>query len=371
MKTEKQQRFQKPQAVATRGSHLGSGLSDGIVKTQTSVTCHEFTCDVPEVQLVYANYFDFDSPGPNPINVKASIEYPIGSGFRYEVFFHGGKREIEIAPGADVESRSIPLNAKAKTKCLVFSCATVPEGGKFPRGQVAYSNRGEGLKNGDIVDSGTPDTQGQYVYHPVAIIGRPKEPTPAVLIVGDSIASGAQDNPQDRGFIPLALGNEIPWIRISKGNESVYGFAGAACRFRMRLAKYCTHAIIHSGTNDFVQKNLAQYQNDLIALLQSLSDYGLKNFVCTIPPRTVSKTDMSPVNPAFALNGDVMKANAWLLSNPRPDLIAGIFDTSRVLRNPERLAEWDPVVLGGDGIHPGSAGHTRMAAQIDKSMIQI
>ncbi|WP_088832743.1 SGNH/GDSL hydrolase family protein [Paenibacillus tyrfis] len=371
-----QQQQQKLQAVATRGSHLGAGVyptkpDDPVVKEQTSRTYHEFACDCTDVALVYGNYYDFDQPNTNKITDKASIEYPIGSTTRNEVYGPNGSREMVIEPGGLVESSGTGVRGKKGDGFYTYTCVTVPEGGKFPRGQVAYTSRGEGLKNADIVDSGTTDAQGQFVHHPVAIIGKPKEPTPAVLIVGDSIAGGAQDNPQDRGFIPLALGKDIPWIRVAKGNESSYGFSGSACRFRMRLAKYCTHSVIHYGTNDFLNKNLAQFQADLIALLQLLSDYGLKNYVCTIPPRTVSKTDMSPVNPAFALNGDVMKANAWLLSNPRPDLIAGVFDTAKVLRNPEKPAEWDPAVLGSDGIHPGAVGHTRMAAQIDLSKFKM
>lgn len=360
------------QCVATRGSHLGAGLyptkpEDPAVTIQTSKTYHEFACDCTDVAVVYGNYFDFDQLTPNKITDKAAIEYPMGSTTRTEVFGPNGSREMVIEPGGLVESIGTGIRGKKGDGFYVYTGVSVPEGGKFPRGQVAYSSRGEGFKNADIVDSGTPDSQGQFVHHPVAIVGRPKEPTPAILGVGDSILGGAQDNPQDRGFLALALGKDIPWIRVAKGNESSYGFAGAACRFRMRLAKYCTHAIVHYGTNDFLNKNLAQFQTDLIALLQLLSDYGLKNYVCTIPPRTVSKTDMTPVNAAFANGGDVMKANEWLLSNPRPDLIAGVFDTAKVLRNPDKPAEWDPAVLGSDGIHPGAVGHARMAAVIDKS----
>lgn len=371
-----QQQQQKLQAVATRGSHLGAGLyptkpDDPAVTIQTSKTYHEFACDCTDVALVYGNYYDFDQLTPNKITDKASIEYPIGSTTRTEVFGPNGSREMVIEPGGLVESIGTGIRGKKGDGLYVYTGVSVPDGGKFPRGQVAYSNRGEGMKNGDVVDSGATDAHGQFVHHPVAIVGRPKEPTPAIFGVGDSILGGAQDNPQDRGFLPFALGKEIPWIRVAKGNESSYGFSGTACRFRMRLAKYCTHSVIHYGTNDFLNKNLAQFQTDLIALLQLLSDYGLKNYVCTIPPRTVSKTDMTPVNAAFANGGDVMKANEWLLSNPRPDLIAGVFDTAKVLRNPEKPAEWDPAVLGSDGIHPGAVGHARMATQIDLSKFKM
>ncbi|MFB0847334.1 SGNH/GDSL hydrolase family protein [Paenibacillus oleatilyticus] len=358
-------------SVATRGSHYGSGLSIGTTsaRVRTSKTYHEFSCDCTDVALVFGNYYDFDQLNTNKVTVRASIEYPIGSTTRTEVFGPSGSRDIVIEPGGLVESTGTGIRGKKGEGFYVYTCISVQANESYPTGLVVYSSRGEGFADADIVTSGTTTGNGQFVYHPVAIIGRPKQSTPVVLIVGDSIANGAQDNPQDRGFIPLALGNQIPWIRIAKGNESSYGFAGAACRLRMRLAKYCTHSIIHYGTNDFMGKTLSQYQTDLTALLQLLTDYGLKNFVCTIPPRTVSKTDMAPLNAAFGPDGDVMKANNWILSNPRPDLISGIFDTSRVLRNTERPAEWDPDVLGGDGVHPGAVGHTRMAQVIDISKI--
>lgn len=359
------------QAVATRGSHLGSGLSDGTVTVQTSVTYHEFACDCTDVQLVYGNYYDFDTPGPNNITIKAAIHY---GGKVYRLYFPNGTRSFVLEPGADVETKAAGFRAKKGEGFYVRTMVTVGAGEKFPRGLVAYTNRGEGFKNGDIVDGGATDAQGQFVYHPVAIVGRPKSPTPAVLIVGDSIASGAQDNPQDRGFIPFALGADTPWIRVSKGNESCVGFKQDVAQYRLRLAKYCTHAIVHVGTNDLAAgQTFANLQASLTELIGLLNDYGLKSYVCTIPPRTSStdafatvenQTSAAPGDAAFGPNSHRSKANDWLRSKP-PGVI-GVFDTGAICESSVNSGKWKVTTPPAttDGIHPKAEIHALMAAPI-------
>ncbi|WP_088832650.1 SGNH/GDSL hydrolase family protein [Paenibacillus tyrfis] len=360
----------KLQAVTTRGSHLCNGLyptkpEDPVITVQTSRTYHEFTEDMAEIAVVFGNYYDQDVPTPNPISVKSSIEYPIGSTKRIPLFTMSGSRSFVLDPGAKQMSDLASVNGKKGTGLYMYTCITIPDGGKFPRGLVAYNSRGEGLKNENIVDSGTPDTHGQFVYHPIAIIG-PSD-VPGNIIVSDSIGQGAGDNPQDRGFIAAGLGTDFPWIRVAKGGESSYDFrANGKAMFRVGLLKYGRRAFVHYGTNDLMGKTLDQFKTDITATWQLLRDFGIEEiYQFTIPPRTNSSDawatpeNQTAVNTKFAKGADRDQANAWLLSNPAPSLLTGTIDTAAAIQHPKDASKWDAGTTK-DGTHPNEVGHERM-----------
>ncbi|MCP1306473.1 SGNH/GDSL hydrolase family protein [Paenibacillus tyrfis] len=358
------------QAVATRGSHLCNGVyptkaDDPVVKEQTSKTYHEFTEDRPEIAVIFGNFYDQDVPVPNKISVSAAIEYPIGSTKRIPVYTSSGSRTFILDPGAKQLSDLVSVNGKKGTGFYMYTCVKVAEGEKFPRGLVAYNSRGEGLKNADIVDSGAPDTHGQFVYHPIAIVG-PSD-APGNIIVADSIGQGAGDNPQDRGFIAAGLGADFPWIRVAKGGESSYDFrANGKAMFRVGLLKYGRRAFVHYGTNDLMGKSFDQFKADISATWQLLRDFGIEEiYQFTIPPRTTSTDNwathenQTPVNAKFAKGADRDQANAWLLSNPAPGLLTGTIDTASAVQHPKDGNKWD-VGTTKDGTHPNEVGHERM-----------
>lgn len=365
-------------AVSTRGSHLQQGLSDGVVTVQTSVTTHTICCDCTDVALVCGNYYGNSSGGeqltPNPIVIKATVYH---NGVRHEMYFPNGDNEISLKPGAMIETVTSGINAKAGDTLEIRTLVKVNTGEKFPVGQVVQANRGEGYADSDILNSGVTTGVGKFVYHPIAIVGRPKVPTPAVLLVGDSIMAGADDTPQDAGFAVRALGSSIPWIRIAQGNESGYNFKGDKCKLRMRLAKYCTHAICNYGTNDLMSSEFAIYQADIQKIWQLLADYGLKVFQTTITPRTTS-TDVfytpenqTPVNVRFGATGARYLANSWLRSDPSP-LLSGVFDVTKPVESGVNTGMWAGSVGGVDntrrtreGVHPWTKGHELMASEID------
>lgn len=368
-------------AIATRGSHLQQGLTDGTITVQTAITAHDITSDCLDLRLVYGNYFGNSSDGeqltPNDIKVKAIVAH---DGKTYVVNFPDSSTQITLKPGEIVETATSNISVKKGDIIKVRTLVTVNAGEKFPRGQVVQTSRGEGFENSDVLESGTVTQQGSFVYHPIAIVGSPIVPTSAVLLLGDSIMAGADDSPQDEGFAVKAIGNKMAWIRIAQGNESSYSFKGENAKLRLALAKYCTDAICNYGTNDLMSSDLATYKTDIQAVWKLLTDQGLKVFQTTMTPRTTSTDsfqtpgNQTPVKPSFGPTGVRSQANDWIRTVPTP--LSGIFDITKGIESGLNSGAWATSLNGVDstrttreGIHPWMRGSQLMSKEVDITKI--
>lgn len=236
------------QAVASRGSHLCNGLYQGADRVVSFKTRHDIPQDCYDVALVYGNYYDEGTDGPNPFTIKASIQ--VGSAI-YPVFFNG-QRNAVLEPGAVVESTPVGVALKAGTFMYSIVCVTLANAGdKCPVGMPLYAERSEGMAITDITATGNVTKAGDFGYHPVAVVGRMVNPCPSVYLGGDSIMQGANDGWQDIGFMTRVLdAAKIPWIRVAKGAGNAGSMMGRQGMTRYQLAKYCSHAVTNYGTND-------------------------------------------------------------------------------------------------------------------------
>lgn len=354
----------KLQAIASRGSHYVNGQSDAANPDASFKVSHIAATDCYDIALAYGNYYDEGWTPTNPITVKASL---LIRGAYYPVYFNGATTAVIGEGGTVVSDPTGIFLAKGETfYSIVFVSAGT--GGKYPRGLVMYSERGEGTASTDITAAGNPTSNGMFGYHPCAVLGRTLNPTPAVLLVGDSIMQGANDGWQDVGFAARALdAMGIPWIRVAKGGGSSYNFLNRSSMQRMRLAKYCTHAITNYGTNDLNGRTYAQLKGDLDTLWAMLASFDLKVIQCTITPHTSStdafKTEEAQTfNPSAAQVGPTgvrTQINEYIRKAPAP--LIGYLEITDAVETARNSGKWKFPSYTVDGLHPSTAGHVAMA----------
>ena len=362
--------------VAGRGVLLRNGLSDGAA---TQATYRQRITvgaeDALDVGLVYANWRNpsgaGEAAGPNAITVRAAIEYPAGT--MTPVFF-GGRREVVMEPGAQATSDagagvSIPAGAQAWVRTHVSAAS----GGKWPLGVTTVPGDGEGsnLSGGgaDLTTSGTVPTAFAYGYGPLAVTGLTAGAQRAVVVLGDSIASGQADNPaNDMGFVVRAIGGRCGWSSLAMPAEQAAQIVTGGGR-RMALAgRFATTAVCNHGINDLVIGRTAQQvQASLLALWKGLAARGLEVFHTTLTPRTTSSDGWATLGgqSAYANEAERQAINAWLRSGPSPHL-TGVFDVAAVLED-GTTGRWKAPAEGaltGDGLHPKPAGYALMAATV-------
>jgi hypothetical protein len=251
-------------------------------------------------------------PGnPYTVNVKASIEDPsVAAGkpdgsVTIPVFFNG-KRTGTIEPSGILISDPVYVNVADGQPLWVRSMPTVTSGDKWVNAHgtsnVAGANFDGGgvlegiVTNTDAVDSGTIAGSNSNAFGPAAILGEATGRKPSVLIVGDSIAAETGVvNAGNLSYMTRAcVSAGYPTMRVSEGGERFVTIVQQANYWkRMRMAQWCTDAIVNYGTNDIYSagRTLAQLKTDAQSCWTLLSRLGLKVTQATILPRPGASTD--------------------------------------------------------------------------------
>lgn len=291
-------------------------LAPGQFTAGTTATCgnyrigHGIFTNVTGLRLLYTNATF--NPGFNPalagsatITVRAAVE--IG-GTTYPVFFNGS-RNVNIDYGGYVVSDplSINLNAAAVNN-LVFSRTevTVASAGLlwplFGYATNVGSNSlhvtaaatdltlGTGILDNVNVSGGSTN-----VYGPSAILARKSGGvySPAVAIVGDSIAAQADDSQQaamtcgwpERAVLGAGLGS----IKVAIGSDGLPVWnQDSVHSMRGSLIENCGYCIDEMGVNDLGAGNFALQQANNIKNWTWLVGMGMKVYKSTITPNTTS-----------------------------------------------------------------------------------
>jgi lysophospholipase L1-like esterase len=351
-----------------------------------------------DIRLVFANFYRAggEQDSPNAINVKAAIEVRQSTGPNvyktYPVAFNG-QQEITIDPGAGmVISDPIGVIFPANTIFAVRSEVTVSSGEQFPvqslihaspiyegsadifSGENFVRSTGPSVVYNTGFISGTP-TRG---VGPYAIIGKPLETTPAVVIYGDSIADGSGDNTTDdiiagelvgmsRGLVIQSTdpGIIIPYVKLTKTGDSL-NFAttlyGADNSRTWVAFQWATHVICNLGNNDISGGQLATIQNKLIYLWEQIRRAGCLAYHVTFFPRTTG-TFTTPEGQTIAENYGVGETrdqlNDWLRNEAvQAGYLDGVIDPQSVIEDPDNHGKWiSSPQMTADGTHPTATGH--------------
>lgn len=288
--------------------------------------------------------------------VAVTIEYP--SGTFTPVFFRGDTGGV-IKAGAILESDEVALVIPANTDFWVRSYWTWVAGASIPMQGIPIQNGQSSSLSATPTDKTTQvgsvggDTVGP---HPISVLARVPSTAHALAVVGDSIANGSGDFPdQSRGFIDLALDGVLATQKIASPAGLASQNAPQTGRWRKaRLVPGCTLALETFGINDLSgSRTLAQIQGDKLTLWAWLKAVpGMRKvYAGTILPNT-SSTD------GWATTAN-QTVKAW--ETTRVQLNDWIRDDAPV-NNATALT---PVATGTVGaLRAGQAGHP-LAGHVD------
>lgn len=387
------------QAASTRFNSLREFVGSATyTRTESRLKSDSPGVPLHSLRLIYGNFIvsgglgEFD--GYNPITVTAAVEPTYTPAIAIPVTF-GGKREVTIDAGAIVVSDPIPglaldaSNSWVGGDLFVRTGLTVSSGGKWPQDYYPLAE-GEGCfesnsgasqvyATGPMTAPSGGGAAANGGFGPIALIGYTEAGQISVVYLGDSIADGVGDD-QD-GYIARALadvnGYPVPYIKLSRGSDTLGNNALAYGYRRRALFEYGTHGIIALGTNDIVTgASLETMKNLVTEISAAMRGRGLKVIGSTIFPRTTS-TDhwatlagQTPVA-GFETGGIRDQFNAWI-KNYADGLLDYWYDPCELIEPTAAPGKWN--VNGAadypttDGIHPSPYFHYLAAQPLNRLM---
>jgi hypothetical protein len=323
-----------------------SNLSDGVDTSANFRYLHVVTTPCADIRLLYANHYNATAAGPNPITVKARVEYPTvsapsnagQSGASVPVTF-GGAGTVTIDPGGFALSDPVPVILTAGRCLYTRTYVSVASAGqRWPTDLYCISANFEGATRGapaaDLSATGGTliSTSTEPGYGPAAVVGIPVSGRPAsVAVVGDSILYGSGEfYPNGYGYAARALTTAlVPYVQLAKPGEKasdVTTGAESGYAYRMMLAGGCTHAIEGYARNDWATgRTLSQVQADKLTIATWLSTRRIRVYVSTSIPGTTS-TDgwITPGGQSVGSGESVRVAlNAWIRAGLPVDSVTG------------------------------------------------
>ncbi len=389
------------QIVATRGNLQGEGTPFGggasnYTRVESRLSHTMARVPVAGVRLVFCNFEITGASGEaasaNAITVKASVELLSPNVMALPVFF-GGSRTVTIQPGGYVISDPVGIEFTAGQAFFTRTSVTMNSGETCPAG-LYMSLNGESCVASTSASSQVDATGIQsvpsggaaqtFAYGPAAILGVPQSPTPAVLIIGDSITNGAGESSGyigvPRGFVARGLvaasAGPIPYASLARGGTRWSGWKISSAPRSLFLAEYATHAIVALGTNDLynVGDNLATTKADALEVIARLkARNNLPITLSKVMPRMSGSTDsyatpggMTPISGFESGGAERDTYNAWLDAQKAQGVISDVVDPNPYVEDQVNLGKW--ITNGAanypttDGIHPTTALHA-LAAQ--------
>lgn len=388
------------QIVATRG-HVPARSA-----AVATITCHESRKAVKfgpqpctDIRFMMAGFVIDTSAGgevalANGYTVLAALEKVSPSVAK--VASLGGKKAIVIEAGAGfVMTDPIGLDMAASEVAQVqYEARAAQAADALPSdlyGLVALSSVSlayrSALSTGQIGTAGTwsatSRTANQNVGCVSAIVGLPQRSFPSVVVLGDSIAEGREDNSTgdaagNHGYIQRGLyaggpgGVAVPYTTAAVSGEKWSTIAAGGATQRLTLLKYCSHVIVNYGINDIGGgASLATLQSNFTTGVTSIKRYGVKVYACKLTPRTTSSDSWATLaNQTLATGHDVGgirdQFNAWL-DTQVGSTIDGVIDPNPYCESGS-TGKW--VVDGNanyataDGIHPSVALCVLMASAV-------
>lgn len=399
----------KPQIVSTHNAiynnnYAGTTGSRTDVQNQVRNGHYIGPSDVSDIQIGVIGFY---TPQNNNTGDKA-----IGNSFSYEAAieitspavtrntYFGENKTVTVSDTSPlILSNPVNVTMAAGTQFYTrqgFILSAAAE--KFPayiRGSVNATNVLSPISTSQISATGALTIPGGGTSanfcrpQPAVILGIPKDPIPAVLVLGDSIAEGTGDAVASArggsGFIRRGLemvnGYSMPWHFQAVPGLSLDGSNLSLSPMTRDTWKYCTHAILQLGINNLSgSETLSSMQTKTTALLNELKrtigPYGkpLHVSVTTMTPRTTSSNSFTDaagqtVATSYFTSGGIRdQYNSWLLSLVGGNLVDNVIDLREATQDPGDHTKWFTTGASNfptsDGTHPASGMVTRMAQVI-------
>lgn len=226
----------------------------------------------------------------------------------------GGKKGFTIEPNHDVvTSDPVAVTLSPNTWFMVRTAAAFSAAGMQtmdtpvtaritvtgPAGSIVeFSNRSLSFNDQTSNPQSLSNTGGGY-WGPVAVLA---QITPsggqlapgAVLVLGDSIAAGTGDVPDNLGFegyIQRSLENSVPFVTAARGSTTAFGLAARGDgQYALSVDTGITDILLEAGRNDIEQfgLNAGQLVGSINTIAARYVSAGKRVWCFTIPPTTYS-----------------------------------------------------------------------------------
>lgn len=314
--------------------------SRGFFRGTRGTVDHDYSCGLKHyfpqgarsIRLLYGNWYYGsgnyrEQINTNAIALRAAIEDSEGNIF--PVFFNGS-RDVTIQGGGFALTDPLHLDISAGDWIRSRTYINVSTGEYVPLAAKPFTSLGEGcVHSAGAADytltawaswSGLTQDPGPG---PLAVLGETDDNrVPSLLILGDSIANGANDydavsgSVNVYGWVRRTLGNDVAFIQTAyTGDRLEYFTPRMGHRMRGYLAGFCSHALIALGANDVAAAaTLAQMQSRIRDARDLLEARGCRLILVTIPPKATSTDGFRTLtNQTQDATNDVRVAfNEWL-----------------------------------------------------------
>ncbi len=221
----------------------------------------------------------------------------------------GGNKGVVFGPAHDVITSdaatvSIPPNAQyfIRTAATMSSAGMqiqdYPGGFRYTGAQNEFDARGASLNDHTMDPTNLANTGGGF-WGPVAVLGMVTTsggniPPGAVLVLGDSIATGTGDVPDAlylQGYIQRSLENNVPFVTAARGSTTAAeGALQGAGQFALATDTGITDVLLELGRNDIEQfsASAAGLEASITTIAARYSQAGKRVWCFTVPPTTIS-----------------------------------------------------------------------------------
>ena len=147
-----------------------------------------------------------------------------------------------------------------------------------------------------VMDAYVPANSGGGFFSPWTVLGQVTQPTPSVLLIGDSICAGtgdSADNYGHMGYMERSLGQAVPWASACRGSTSALQMSVNLQFVEQAVAEIgATDVLLEYGRNDINAagnpQTAAATETYLQTIAQPLMASGSRVWIFTIPPTTDS-----------------------------------------------------------------------------------
>lgn len=380
------------QIIGTRGQTLGQQAAGGGGATNYTLSESRYKtyigpADVFGLRLLYGNFHVGQGTGVfdgyNDITLRAALETTAV----FPVCFSGSKSAVLAAGASHLLSDPLGIPLLASSTAWLRHAVQVASGQQWPRGalgatggQITYESTATSTQIYGAAGALTQPSggaQASYGFSPLAVLGIPKTPMPAVVILGDSISDGQGDSTGGdgrdnfgwiaRGMHIPSSGVTVPYVRLTRNSDTPARNTDANAWQKRAVYQYATHGICALGINQLQPTGLTTQYNLLRANWVAMKMAGLKVYQTLISP-SVDTTDtyITTANQTpragFEPGGIRDQLNAMILAAVGDGVLDGVIDPNPYWEDPANHGKW-PIngsanYATTDGIHPTGTFHT-------------
>ncbi|HBX66539.1 MAG: GDSL family lipase [Balneola sp.] len=356
-----------PQLTEERNNPPSPGLSNNTIRQVLRVSIGG-----DSLRMRFSNEFS-----PDPVTMKeVHIAVSTGGGAidpdTDRTLYFDGETEVTMDANSAVTSDAFyfPTNALKTLAVTIYFGETSPDVTGHPGSRTtSYILEGNAVAQQNF--TGSAQTDHWYVINTIDV--QASDSAAAVAIIGDSITDGRGSGTNEQNRWPDELANrlqanpetqDVGVLNAGIGGNCVL----AACLGPSALSRFdrdilgqsgVRWLIILEGVNDLGSGREGVGEELIDAYKQMINKAHLNGIY-------VYGATILPIKGSFYYSetseAERQIVNEWIRTT---DLLDGVIDMDKALRNPADTLALLPIADDGDGLHPSEQGHRLMAEAVD------